>query len=305
MEHHGFPRRARFGRPICAVLAALVLVGGAATLAPQPSAASRHKSSGPVDVLYAGSLVNVMEQAIGPAFDGATGYTFSGFSAGSSALANDVKGGIEQGDVLISASPAINASLEGTANGSWVSWYALFAASPLVIAYNPASKFAAQLKSQPWYRVVAEPGFLLGRTDPVADPKGVLANEALEQAASTYHVPALDQLANSTAGVYPEQTLVGRLQAGQLDAGFFYSSEAAAAGLPTVPLGTIRLSADYTVTVLDRAPHRAAATAFVKYLFGREGRSILAHDGLTLTTPPTVTGSKRVPKALRATLHLP
>ena len=45
--------------------------------------------------------------------------------------------------MFVSASPAVNATLEGAANGNWVSWYATFATTPLVLGYNPTSKFAA------------------------------------------------------------------------------------------------------------------------------------------------------------------
>ena len=84
-------------------------------------------------MLYAGSLVNVMEKEIGPAFNSKTGFTFQGFSAGSTALAAQIKGKVRQGDVFISASPSVNDSLMGPGNGNWVSWYATFATSPLVI----------------------------------------------------------------------------------------------------------------------------------------------------------------------------
>src|ERR1700751_4597586 len=101
-----------------------------ATNAATPTTASTPttaRGSGPVDVLYAGSLVNVMEKQIGPAFDAATGYSFQGFSAGSTALANQIKGKVRQGDVFISASPTVNTSLMGPSNGNWVSWYVTFA----------------------------------------------------------------------------------------------------------------------------------------------------------------------------------
>ena len=49
------------------------------------------------------------------------------------------------------------------------------AASPLVLGYNPSSKFAQALRTKPWYDVIDQPGFLIGRTDPTTDPKGVLA----------------------------------------------------------------------------------------------------------------------------------
>ena len=191
-------------------------------------------------------------------------------------------------------------TLEGSTNGSWVSWYAGFATSPLVLGYNPSSKFAAALKSKPWYEVVGQPGFLLGRTDPTTDPKGVLAVEALDKAAKAHHLPGLATLATSSANVFPETSLVGELQAGQLDAGFFYGVEASAAHLKTVPLAGTHLSAQYTITVLNRAPHAAAARAFVAFLLGKSGRSILKRNGLVPSVPPTLSGRHAVPKRPQA-----
>jgi molybdate/tungstate transport system substrate-binding protein len=262
---------------------------------------STTQAKGPVSVLYAGSLVQTMEQIIGPRFDTATGYTFTGFSAGSDALATQIKDGVQKGDVFISASPAVNQKLQGPANGNWVTWYITFATAPLVIGYNPKSTFAHDLKTQPWPDVVLKPGFLLGRTDPATDPKGKLAITAMQQAATRYKLPALTKLATTDTGEFPEETLVGRLQAGQLDAGFFYSAEAKAAGIPTVSLGPIKLSATYTVTVLNQAPDRGAAVAFVSYLLGKKGQAALASQGFRLVKPPTVHGSKgKVPASLRS-----
>ena len=259
------------------------------------------KGSGPVNVLYAGSLVNLMEKQIGPAFDKASGYTFTGFSGGSSALATQIKGKVHPGDVFVSASPAVNDTLTGDANGGWVSWYATFASSPLVVGYNPNSKFAADLKSKPWYQVLSEPGILVGSTDPVADPKGKLASTALTTAATSQNQPGLAKLASDPSIVFPEETLVSRLQAGQLDVGFFYTAEAKAANIATVPISDQDLKATYTVTVLNQAPDEKGGEAFVQYLLGKEGLAVLKSDGFTLTTPPTVTGSG-VPGGLSGTV---
>ncbi len=256
---------------------------------------------GPVDVLYAGSLTNVFEKVIGPAFTRATGYQLVGFGAGSSELANDIKGGVRSGDVFVSASPTVNASLTGRANGGWVTWYATFARSPLVLGYNPHSTFAAQLRHQRWYRVVTEPGFQLGRTDPVLDPKGALTVAAVKATAAAEHDPSLLGVLAGDAGVFPEETLVGRLEAGQLDAAFLYAAEAEAAGIPTVPLSPVHFSAAYTLTVLARAPHTAGADALVRYLLGRRGQAQLAAAGLTVATPVRLHGSP--PSALAAALR--
>jgi molybdate/tungstate transport system substrate-binding protein len=260
-----------------------------------PSSAASPRSSGSVDVLYAGSLLDLMQNQIGPAFHRATGYTVSGFSAGSSALASEIAGGTQVGDVFISASPKVNQSLEGSSNGNWVSSYDEFATSRLVLGYNPASRFAKALKTRPWYDVVDLPGFLLGRTDPATDPKGVLAVDALSGVSLSYDVPPLAALATSNSNVFPETALVGELQASQLDAGFFYGVEAAAAHIRTVPLTGTSLEAQYTVAQLNRAPHAAAARAFVKFLLGTIGRKILGANGLKPIIPAQVVRHSSVP----------
>jgi molybdate/tungstate transport system substrate-binding protein len=269
------------------VVIAMIATGSlAGTLTnPTVAAAATVNASGTVNVLYAGSLLNVMAQKIGPAFHKATGFTLSGFSAGSKALASQIKGGIQVGDVFISASPTVNTTLEGAANGNWVSSFAEFGGSPLVLAYYPGSNFAHDLKTKAWYDVVDLPGFLLGRTDPATDPKGALAVNALTGVALSYAKPSLAPLASSTSNVFEETALVGQLQAGQLDAGFFYAVEAAAAHLKTVKLTGTRLFAHYTVAILNRAPHQAAAKAFVRFLLGVSGQRILNANGVTSLIP--------------------
>ncbi|HWC37429.1 MAG TPA: extracellular solute-binding protein [Acidimicrobiales bacterium] len=290
------------GLTVALALAALgAACGSSTTSSSSSSTPTTAPARGPVDVLYAGSLVNLMERDLGPKFTAAAGYQFSGFGAGSAQLANQIKGGVRQADVFISASPQVNATLEGAGNGDWVNWYASFAKGNLVLGYNPNSRFAAQLRTEPWDQVITRPGLQLGRTDPALDPKGQLTVQALTQAADVYHDPALLSLTKTTTGVFPEETLVGRLQAGQLDAGFFYSNEAREAGIPTVTLGAVQLSATYTVTVLNRAPHASGAVTFVNYLLGTKGQGVLTSHGLTLIKPPLMAGSG-VPASLRPVL---
>jgi molybdate transport system substrate-binding protein len=242
-------------------------------------------------VLYAGSLVDIMQNQIGPAFKTATGYSVSGISAGSKDLASEIKGKVHVGDVFISASPKVNASLEGSKNGNWVNWYLTFASSGLVLGYNPNSKFANDLKTKPWYEAITEPGIRVGFTDPATDPKGELVAEALSDTAKSKNMPALNTLAADKSDVFPEETLVGRLQSGQLDAGFFYTIEANAAKIATVPLTGVDLKASYTITILNNAPDEAGAEAFVSYLLGPAGLATLKQDGFALTTPPALSGT--------------
>lgn len=285
--------------------AAVFAVLLAAVWASAGTAAVRHRDAGTVSVLYAGSLVNVMEGQIGPAFAKATGYGYEGFGAGSTAVANQIKGKLKQGDVFISAAPSVNKTLMGSGNGNWVSWYGEFASAPLVIGYNPNSKFASAFKTKPWWTVLTMPGLLLGRTDPVLDPKGVLTIQFINRASKTLGMPNLfaqTLVSNeNTAQIFPETTLLGRLEAGQLDAGFFYSIEAKAANIPTVvpPLGS-HYSARYTVTILNNDPNSAGALAFVRFLLGPQGTAILKQDGFQLLSDDEVGGVKSsVPASLR------
>ena len=76
---------------------------------------------------------------------------------------------------------------------------------------------------------------------------------------------------------------MGRLQAGQLDAGFFYAIEANVAHIPTVSLAPISKTAAYTVTILNHSLHQAGAEAFVRYLLAAS--STLTSSGLTPISP--------------------
>jgi molybdate/tungstate transport system substrate-binding protein len=278
---------------LCPLLAACGSSSGDRRLEGIPAASGR----GSVSVLYAASLEQLMNTRVAPAFRRATGYTFTGYPGGSKELASEIRGGIRQGDVFISASPRVDAELERPASGGWVSWYAPFATTRLVLGYNPHSSFAAALRRGPWYRVITRPGFRLGFTDPMLDPKGALAVAALERAAGLYHEPALARLAGDRSDLFPEEDLVGRLQAGQLDAGFFYTVEASAARIPTVSLAPIDERATYTITVLRPARERPGAIAFVRFLLSASGRTLMRSAGLAASARPRAVGD-RVPAAL-------
>jgi molybdate/tungstate transport system substrate-binding protein len=295
--HFGIERstRNRLLSPIAAFFAAAFL-----SLPAQPTFAA-----GTVNVLYAGSLVNLMEHGVGPAFDKATANQFQGYAGGSVGLANQIKGKLRRGDVFISANPKVNAALQGASNGDWVNWYISFAQSPLVIGYSASSKFAADFENKPWYQVLAEPGIKIGRTDPKLDPKGALTLTLMKQAEAFYNSPGLAQKVlgapDNPAQVLPEETLVGRLQSGQLDAGFFYSTETADAKIPAIALPpAITPKAVYTVTILRDAPNAAGAEQFVAFLLGADGQSLLKAHGLTLQQSNISGDASAVPQDIKS-----
>jgi molybdate/tungstate transport system substrate-binding protein len=284
---------------------ALVAAGGFEAVAlasghpAHTTAHARAADKGTVGVLYAGSLVDYMENDLGPAFHTASGYGYEGFGGGSTEVANQIRGGVREGDVFVSASAKADHSLEGAAGGNWVSWYSTFAATPLMLGYDPHSSFGKQLAhGKPWYKVITEPGILVGRTDPKLDPKGVLTVESVANAASKLHSPKL-AAALDTFPVYPETALVGRLQSGQLDAGFFYAVEASSSHFPTVKLTPAYKYALYTVTILSHAANPAGAAALVRYLLNSARKSTLKRNGLAPQKPSFSGNAAAVPAGLR------
>lgn len=288
-----------------------------------------------ISVLYAGSLANIMEHQIGPAFDKATGYTFQGEGKGSSALATEITGHLRTPDIFISADPKVDQSLMGASNGSYVSWYMNLARTQLVIGYNPDSKFATDFRaaasgSKSWYQVLEESGLRLGRTDPELDPKGVSTLLMFDLAQTYYNQPGLKEKIlgadENASQVFPEETLVARLGAGQLDAGVFYLNEAKAANIPYITLpdqinlgnpayastyaavhwtdpktGKVHTGAPilYTITIPSTAKNKAGAIAFANFMLSSQGQSLLQEDGV-LSTPFKLTGdASAVPQQLQ------
>ncbi len=242
-----------------------------------------------------------MTKSIAPAFHSATGYTLVNTSGGSSALAADIKNKVDRADVFVSASPKVTATLKGASNGNWVSWYAAFAQSPLVLGYYPKSKFAHDLKTKPWYDVITMPGFRLGRTNPTQDPGGVLAAKALAETAKAKNLPALAKLGTETSDEYAEDPEEANILSGQLDAAFMYEADANSQNSPFVTLTGVNLFGNYTVTLLNNAPHSAAGEAFIKFLLGPTGQAKMRADHFIIVSPPKVTGSG-VPSGLSSVL---
>ncbi len=313
----------------------LLLSACGSTTSGSPTPTPTLAPKGTVSVAYAASLTNIFEKVVKPAFDQSTGYTYQGEAKGSSALVNEIKGKLSFPDVFVSANPKLNAQLMGTANGNYASWYMDFARTEMVIGYNSNSKFVADFQAaangtKQWYQVLEEPGLRLGRTDPLLDPKGVNTIYTLELAAAYYKQPGLAQKIlgsnENTSQIFPEEELVTRLGAGQLDTGFFYINEVKGPNIPyislpdQVNLGNPTMAAQYatatwknpktsvvskgapivyTVTVLNTAKNKAGGIAFASFLLSSQGQTLLQGQGV-LTTPLTAGGdATAIPQQLK------
>lgn len=290
---------------VCAALVSLMLVS-------QPAGAA----SGTVNAFYAGSLVNLNENLIGPAFASLTGYTYQGKGAGSGAIANQIKGKIATPDVVEFADPAVNATLMGSANGNYVSWYFTYASSSMVIGFDPTSKVAkefvaVQKHKEPFYKALQQKGLSIGRTDPNIDPKGYRALWMAKLIQKHYRLKNFEKKLfgdnENPAQVFPEEVLVARMLTGQVNAGVFYLSEVKDLGIPYITLPPqVNLSSSkyaklyatqhytnpttkvtvtgapiqYTITIPRTVRNTTGAEAFVKFVLSKRVRAISAAHGL-------------------------
>ncbi|MGB6162034.1 MAG: extracellular solute-binding protein [Pseudonocardiaceae bacterium] len=322
------------------MLSALMVASVVAACASSPSNAPAAsdgppaRGGGPVSVLYAGTLVGILERHLGPAFDKATGYPFQGEGKGTIALANLIKAKVRQPDVFLSADVAVNKTLQGPANGDYVRWWVPFDATEMVIAWSPRSRFAADFQAakdgkRSFESVLTQPGLRFGRADPELGPKGYRTMFIFDLDAKRIGDPTLPRKILGGPGdsshVFPEEQMVARLQAGEFDAGAFYKFEPVEAGLPylslpkEINLGDVTLATQYatatyttkkgttytgapviyTVTIPSTVRNPGGAQAFVRYLLGPNGQAMLVAQGLNATEPVVAGDPAAVPPALR------
>ncbi len=206
-----------------------------------------HGISGHVDVAYAGSLERVNDTTLGPAFTDKTHIAYQGRGGGSFGLAHEIMASEIQPGVFESVGSGPIKLLEP----KFTSFYVQFMASPLVIAYNPHSRYAslfsrvqqgkASLKQL--FEAMTSPGFRLGRTNPATDPQGQAFVMMVHLAVAYLHLPsgtARRILGGTGLGapsqIFSETSLDAHLQAGQLDAASAFLSQAVQYHLPYVAL---------------------------------------------------------------------
>jgi molybdate/tungstate transport system substrate-binding protein len=279
---------------------------------------------GDVNVLYAGSLISVIETKVGPAFSH-LGYGYKGEGHGSIQDANMIIDGQRFPDVFISVGEQpITKLIEN--NPSLAKWYLGFASDELVIAYNPKSHYAADFEkvktgSIPWYQVLAKPGIKFLRSDPLLDPKGCFTVIATKLAGILYHnsslSPSILKGERNQDQMRPEELLLTLLETGEADAIPAYKHEAIERGFsfislpPQINLGDPAFASYYKqasctqldgslnfgkpivfdITIPSTVRNTEGAIQFVKFLFSDQGKKIFENDGFKLL-PLTAGGNK-------------
>jgi molybdate/tungstate transport system substrate-binding protein len=300
--------------------------------------------SGTANVAYAASLAYLNEQVFGPAFEQATGFTYQGTAGPSDGLSGEIAAKTIFPNVFITVG---GKSIESLAS-KFTKWYVQYATTSIVLAYNPNSKYAPQFNAiasgkQPLsdlFKLMEQPGFQLGRTDPNTDPQGRAFIYMLELAQMKYHLPKdtvtkiLDGPLSSAKStqIFEEAALDSRLQAGQVDAASAYLSQAKQLHLryislpPDINLGDASFADNYAkasitisdssgketktgspltidITTISGAQDAAAGNAFVTYVLSPAGRSLYQHQGGYTLLKPTLTGpASAVPASIRREL---
>jgi molybdate/tungstate transport system substrate-binding protein len=312
------------------MLAASGATAGLAAASERPAAP---QLSGTANVAFAGSLQLLNEKVIGPAFTKATGYRYQGRGGGSFGLARE----IASSEISPNVFESVGAGPLDVLEPKFTSWYLEVAASPIVVAYNPHSRFGPELTAiakgkkplSELFSLMARPGFYLGRTNPDTDPQGQAFYEMVKLAQSHYHLPAgtarkiLGPVDNSPE-VFAETALDARLQAGQLDAASAFLSQAVQLHLPYIALpsaidfGSPSLASAYAKATLTIAGgktvhgvplvvdatvlghhDRSAAASYIAYLLSPAARKQFRHAGYRLLAPKLIGNMSAIPEVIR------
>jgi molybdate/tungstate transport system substrate-binding protein len=298
-----------------------------AASSPAASPSSSTKVSGTANVAYASSLEYLNENKVKPAFIAATGAGYSGTGNSSGTLEQF----IASGEIKPNVFEAVGGDNITPLEPKFTNWYVQYAATSMVVAYNPKSKYASEFKayadgSKPLaglFTLLQTPGLKLGRTDPNTDPQGRDFIFMLELAQKYYHLPS-DTVAKilgtsdfgtaNSSQIYAESSLDSTLQSGQLDASSAFITQAKELGLDYIPLppqinlGDASLASTYkTASVTIKTGTKTgspqdiditvigtptpAAEAFVAYTLSPAGLAQYKQGGFQVLTP-TLFGSK-------------
>lgn len=183
-------------------------------------------SGSAVRVLCAGSLQNALL-----ALDSAVDPAVQVEAHGSAAAARMVADGQRHPDVVALADATLFESVLS------VPWYAHVATNELTLAYDASTDAGRRIeRAERWVDPIADGSVSLGRTDPALDPLGYRTLFALELAETYYDRPGLAASVRESSRIYPETSLLARLDSGAVGAAVVYRNMAQDHGFDTVDL---------------------------------------------------------------------
>jgi molybdate/tungstate transport system substrate-binding protein len=210
----------------------------------------------------------------------------------------------------------------------YAAWYASIARNAITFVYTDKSKYAGEINSTNWYKVLARPGVEIGRSNPDTDPSGYQTVQMLNLAEKFYNVPGLEQSIIVNAPLTnmrdTETSLISALQLGQIDYLAIYRSDALQHHLKFIELpAEINLSDPahaaaykdgiahtkngdltgspivYAVTVVNGAKNTDAAEKYVALLLGPQGQGVMKDTGFGVFNPAYAVHVEAMPPELR------
>lgn len=318
-----------------ALLGALVMLAACSGRGAQndtaASATARGAGAGNTLVAYnAGSLARPLRAAL-DSFAAPRGITIQQENAGSLETARKLTDLHKIPDIVALADYEVFPELLMPAQ---LTWYVQFARNRMVLAYTDKSRFAKEIDSDNWWRILQRPGVQVGRADPNLDPNGYRTLLTMQLAARYYEQPRLYArllAAAPSRNVRPKEVdLVGLLQAGELDYIWSYESVAQGANLKYVTLpAQIDMSSSmdsayyaqavtqvqgrsagdtivvhgqpivYGISIPLHAPHPALAEQFLAWMLSSDGQRVLGAAKLDVLAQPVLVGTG-APSAITA-----
>lgn len=297
---------------------------GSSSHAPASTAAA----SGTLTVFGAGTLDTPFTAEIQAFEKQNPGVTVHSQFGASGDMIKDVTQVGQTADVLGTADYSLIPKLMSAPSKPHATWYLGFVSNEITFAYTSHSKGAGQLTAANWYKVLAEPGVRIGRSNPAADPSGYQVLQMLQLAQSYYHDPGLAAavLKNSpdSSVAETETSLLAALQSGQIDYLAIYRSnaledhlnyislpdqinlanpaQAAAYAKVTINAGSLgNLTAKpiiYGLTIPSNAPDAALGQKFISFVLSPQGQAIMRGNGFTVISPALASGT--TPASLQA-----
>lgn len=213
----------------------------------------------PVRILAAGSLQRTFAEGLRDAVD----VPVSVEAHGSVTAARLVAGGQRDPDVVVLADTALFDSILSAP------WHATIATNALVLAHTDRPDPHPVATADRWFEPILDGRVSLGRTDPTLDPLGYRTVFAADLAESLYDRPGLREGLLEASAIFPETSLVSRLEAGAVDAAVVYRNMAVEREYPTVDLpAAIDLgdpTRDYSEATYDLGDETTVRGAPIRY----------------------------------------
>jgi molybdate/tungstate transport system substrate-binding protein len=221
----------------------------------------------------------------------------------------------------------------------YAKWSIRFATNEMVIAYNEKSHFSGEINSENWIDVLSKSNVIYSRADPNSDPGGYRTVFVLKLAEKYYKNNGLAEkmMIKDVNFIRPKEVdLIALLEAHAIDYIFIYKSVAVQHDLKYITLpaeinlsdpsyndiyntvsldvtgssegSKIKVTGDYinySLTILDEAPHKEAALDFVDFILSDDGMDIIKSCGQNPIHPFQSEQQEQIPQRLQKYLKEP